>query len=72
MKEYFIKGTIYALFQNLLFYYDSEACNRPSGVVLLEGCYCERLITPTTSLKNKDLSDKQVKTHSNCSPLPLT
>ncbi|KAJ9595041.1 hypothetical protein L9F63_013669, partial [Diploptera punctata] len=33
------------LSDNLLFYYDSESCNRPSGVVLLEGCYCERLIT---------------------------
>ncbi|KAJ4445751.1 hypothetical protein ANN_12436 [Periplaneta americana] len=42
---------------NLLFYYDSESCNRPSGVVLLEGCYCERLITAG---KNKEVADKQV------------
>ncbi|XP_048505314.1 ras-specific guanine nucleotide-releasing factor 2-like isoform X3 [Athalia rosae] len=35
----------FVLYQNLLFYYESESCSRPSGVVLLEGCYCERLIT---------------------------
>ncbi|XP_063232631.1 ras-specific guanine nucleotide-releasing factor 2-like [Bacillus rossius redtenbacheri] len=40
----------------MLFYYDSESCSRPSGVVLLEGCYCERLITAGS--RNKD-SDKQ-------------
>ncbi|XP_015118324.1 ras-specific guanine nucleotide-releasing factor 1 [Diachasma alloeum] len=31
--------------QNLLFYYESETFSRPSGVILLEGCYCDRLIT---------------------------
>ncbi|XP_069694869.1 ras-specific guanine nucleotide-releasing factor 2-like [Periplaneta americana] len=46
----------FVLYQNLLFYYDSESCNRPSGVVLLEGCYCERLITAG---KNKEVADKQ-------------
>ncbi|KAG7203406.1 hypothetical protein KM043_013474 [Ampulex compressa] len=35
----------FVLYQNLLFYYENEACSRPSGVVLLEGCYCDRLIT---------------------------
>ncbi|GAB1868606.1 Ras-specific guanine nucleotide-releasing factor 2-like isoform X1 [Camponotus japonicus] len=35
----------FVLYQNLLFYYESENCSRPSGVVLLEGCYCDRLIT---------------------------
>ncbi|CAH1397598.1 unnamed protein product [Nezara viridula] len=43
--------------QNLLFYYDSESCARPSGVVMLEGCYCERLISPPS--KNKDAPEKQ-------------
>ncbi|KAL0271645.1 UNVERIFIED_CONTAM: hypothetical protein PYX00_008672 [Menopon gallinae] len=42
----------FVLYQNLLFYYESEHGSRPSGVILLEGCYCERLIT--TSSKNKD------------------
>ncbi|KAL6436742.1 hypothetical protein ACFW04_004875 [Cataglyphis niger] len=35
----------FVLYQNLLFYYESENCSRPSGVILLEGCYCDRLIT---------------------------
>ncbi|XP_011638409.1 ras-specific guanine nucleotide-releasing factor 2-like isoform X3 [Pogonomyrmex barbatus] len=35
----------FVLYQNLLFYYENETCSRPSGVVLLEGCYCNRLIT---------------------------
>ncbi|KAF6210296.1 hypothetical protein GE061_013400 [Apolygus lucorum] len=47
----------FILYQNLLFYYDSEHSHRPSGVIMLEGCYCERLISPST--KNKDSSDKQ-------------
>ncbi|XP_014612802.1 PREDICTED: ras-specific guanine nucleotide-releasing factor 2-like [Polistes canadensis] len=35
----------FVLYQNLLFYYESDTCSRPSGVILLEGCYCNRLIT---------------------------
>ncbi|XP_076221381.1 ras-specific guanine nucleotide-releasing factor 1 isoform X3 [Nomia melanderi] len=35
----------FVLYQNLLFYYENEHCSRPNGVVLLEGCYCDRLIT---------------------------
>ncbi|XP_076247856.1 ras-specific guanine nucleotide-releasing factor 1 isoform X2 [Calliopsis andreniformis] len=35
----------FVLYQNLLFYYENENCSRPSGVVFLEGCYCDRLIT---------------------------
>ncbi|XP_053611778.1 ras-specific guanine nucleotide-releasing factor 2-like isoform X4 [Plodia interpunctella] len=31
------------LYQNLLFYYESENSTRPTGVLLLEGSYCERL-----------------------------
>ena len=48
----------FALYQNLLFYYESESSPRPSGVALLEGCYCERLITPS-SVKGKD-NEKQI------------
>ncbi|XP_052122507.1 ras-specific guanine nucleotide-releasing factor 2-like [Frankliniella occidentalis] len=47
----------FILYQNLLFYYDSQSCTRPSGVVMLEGCYCERLIT-SGSKKDNSL-DKQ-------------
>ncbi|KAK4871680.1 hypothetical protein RN001_015804 [Aquatica leii] len=49
----------FVLYQNLMFYYDSEQCHRPSGVLLLEGCYCERLITTGHTSKTKDGSDKQ-------------
>ncbi|XP_031336878.1 ras-specific guanine nucleotide-releasing factor 2-like isoform X2 [Photinus pyralis] len=49
----------FVLYQNLMFYYDSEQCHRPSGVLLLEGCYCERLITTGHTSKAKDGSDKQ-------------
>ncbi|XP_045501446.1 ras-specific guanine nucleotide-releasing factor 1-like [Colias croceus] len=33
----------FILYQNLLFYYESENNSRPTGVLLLEGSYCERL-----------------------------
>jgi len=46
----------FLLFQNLLFYFENETATRPLGVVLLEGSYCERIITP---LKGKE-SEKQV------------
>ncbi|XP_044765264.1 ras-specific guanine nucleotide-releasing factor 2-like isoform X3 [Coccinella septempunctata] len=49
----------FVLYQNLLFYYDSEHCHRPSGILLLEGCYCERLITTGSASKTKDGSDRQ-------------
>ena len=47
----------FALYQNLLFYYENDSTHRPSGVCLLEGCYCERLVTPT--VKGKE-NEKQV------------
>ncbi|KAF0291344.1 Ras-specific guanine nucleotide-releasing factor 1 [Amphibalanus amphitrite] len=40
--------------QNLLFYYESESSSRPSGVILLEGCYCERLIAATAKPKETE------------------
>ncbi|XP_060537024.1 ras-specific guanine nucleotide-releasing factor 2-like [Cylas formicarius] len=49
----------FVLYQNMLFYYDTEHCHRPSGILLLEGCYCERLITPESVSKSKDKFDKQ-------------
>lgn len=36
--------------QNLLFYYDSETSTRPLGLIFLEGCYCERLISAPSYL----------------------
>ena len=34
--------------QNLLFYYDSSESVKPIGVIFLEGCFCERVLNPTT------------------------
>ncbi|XP_069969956.1 ras-specific guanine nucleotide-releasing factor 2 isoform X2 [Penaeus vannamei] len=48
----------FTLYQNLLFYSEGESSVKPSGVIMLEGCYCERLITTNTNTKNKD-TDKQ-------------
>ncbi|KAJ8669556.1 hypothetical protein QAD02_000815, partial [Eretmocerus hayati] len=45
----------FVLYQNILFYYENEGSTRPSGVIMLEGCYCDRLITA----KGKD-ADKQI------------
>ncbi|XP_055314318.1 ras-specific guanine nucleotide-releasing factor 2-like isoform X3 [Sitodiplosis mosellana] len=36
----------FLLYQNLLFYYDNENSSKPSGIIFLEGSYCERLTTP--------------------------
>ena len=47
----------FTLYQNLLFYYENDQAIRPSGVALLEGCYCERYVT--ASAKGKE-NDKQV------------
>ncbi|CAL8318317.1 unnamed protein product [Lota lota] len=32
----------FALYQNLLFYFENDQSTRPSGIYLLEGCTCER------------------------------
>ncbi|XP_062559593.1 ras-specific guanine nucleotide-releasing factor 2-like isoform X2 [Armigeres subalbatus] len=40
----------FVLYQNLLFYYESEQSSRPSGLIFLEGCYCERLVSAPSSL----------------------
>ena len=45
----------FALYQNLLFYYDNESASRASGVCLLEGCFCERVVTPTTKTGEKQV-----------------
>jgi len=54
----------FALYQNLLFYYENETCSKPSGVALLEGCYCERFVATGTGggAKSRCDVDKQVST----------
>ena len=51
----------FILYQNLLFYYENDSSIRPSGVALLEGSYCDRIITPATGHKGKE-SEKLVST----------
>ena len=54
-----------SLLQNLLFYYDSEHSSKPIGVIFLEGCFCERVLNPSTAEKSTDqnkLSEKMVRT----------
>ncbi|XP_042332539.1 ras-specific guanine nucleotide-releasing factor 1 [Sceloporus undulatus] len=45
----------FALLQNMLFYFESDASPRPAGLYLLEGCLCDRAPAP----KPKDPLDKQ-------------
>jgi len=58
-----------ALYQNLLFYYENDSCAKPSGVALLEGSYCERIVATGSgsSAKSRSDVDKQV---SICTPTP--
>ncbi|ELT93796.1 hypothetical protein CAPTEDRAFT_169570 [Capitella teleta] len=49
----------FVLYQNLLFYFESDGCVRPSGVALLEGCYCERLVTATPTSAAKSTKDEK-------------
>ncbi|KAJ6669835.1 hypothetical protein lerEdw1_000384 [Lerista edwardsae] len=52
----------FALYQNLLFYFESEQSTRPAGVYMLEGCSCERALAPkgTSAGSAKDVAlDKQ-------------
>ena len=46
----------FALYQNLLFYYENESASRASAVCLLEGCYCERVVVPTTKPGEKQVT----------------
>ncbi|XP_056142228.1 ras-specific guanine nucleotide-releasing factor 2 [Lampris incognitus] len=49
----------FALYQNVLFYFESEQSARPSGIYLLEGCTCERAPAPKMSAGGKEAMDKQ-------------
>lgn len=51
----------FQLYQNLLFYYDSEQSARPTGVIFLEGCYVERIIAPSTTANSVVLSQTLAK-----------
>uniref|UniRef100_A0A8C9VR36 Ras protein-specific guanine nucleotide-releasing factor 2b n=1 Tax=Scleropages formosus TaxID=113540 RepID=A0A8C9VR36_SCLFO len=48
----------FALYQNILFYFESDQSARPSGIYLLEGCSCERVPAPKMSTVGKETLDK--------------
>ncbi|XP_043516819.1 ras-specific guanine nucleotide-releasing factor 1-like isoform X3 [Frieseomelitta varia] len=43
----------FVLYQNLLFYYENETYSRPSGVILLESSYCDRVMTVKSTEPDK-------------------
>ncbi|XP_076005595.1 ras-specific guanine nucleotide-releasing factor 2 isoform X2 [Genypterus blacodes] len=49
----------FALYQNILFYFESEQSARPAGIYLLEGCTCERAPAPKMSNAGKEALEKQ-------------
>ncbi|KAJ8380671.1 hypothetical protein SKAU_G00014490 [Synaphobranchus kaupii] len=49
----------FALYQNVLFYFENDQSTRPSGIYLLEGCTCERVPAPKVSSVSKETLDKQ-------------
>lgn len=51
----------FALYQNVLFYFENEQSARPSGIYLLEGCTCERAPAPKISTTGKEALEKQVR-----------
>lgn len=54
----------FALYQNVLFYFEGEQSGRPAGMYLLEGCSCERAPAPPRAIVGpggaRDALDKQV------------
>nr|XP_048311855.1 ras-specific guanine nucleotide-releasing factor 2 isoform X1 [Myodes glareolus] len=53
----------FALYQNVLFYFEGEQSGRPAGMYLLEGCSCERTPAPPRTTAGpagaRDALDKQ-------------
>ncbi|XP_034079996.1 ras-specific guanine nucleotide-releasing factor 2 isoform X4 [Gymnodraco acuticeps] len=49
----------FALYQNVLFYFENDQSSRPSGIYLLEGCTCERGPAPKVSAISKEPVEKQ-------------
>ncbi|KAJ0012862.1 hypothetical protein NQD34_017196 [Periophthalmus magnuspinnatus] len=49
----------FALYQNVLFYFENDQSARPSGIYLLEGCACERAPAPKASVIGRDPPERQ-------------
>ncbi|XP_053729906.1 ras-specific guanine nucleotide-releasing factor 2 isoform X1 [Synchiropus splendidus] len=48
----------FALYQNLLFYFENEQSSRPSGIYLLEGCTCERSPAPKVAAVSREAPER--------------
>ncbi|KPM07683.1 ras guanine nucleotide releasing factor-like protein [Sarcoptes scabiei] len=52
----------FVLFQNLLFYYENDHSSKPSGVIFLEGSYCDKMVASTSGKNTANTaSNLQVK-----------
>jgi hypothetical protein len=45
----------FALYQNFLFYYENVNSTKPLGLILLESCYCNRIIANTKNTKEGEI-----------------
>uniref|UniRef100_A0A4W3HN81 Ras protein-specific guanine nucleotide-releasing factor 2b n=1 Tax=Callorhinchus milii TaxID=7868 RepID=A0A4W3HN81_CALMI len=49
----------FALYQNVLFYFDNDQSHRPAGIYLIEGCTCEQVPAPKPPAVGKETPHKQ-------------
>lgn len=61
----------FLLYQNLLFYYENESSPKPSGVILLEGSYCDKVVQPNREHHSsfRDNSTPSASSHQVRNPL---
>ncbi|CAF0754244.1 unnamed protein product [Brachionus calyciflorus] len=45
----------FALYQNFLFYYETVNSTKPLGLIILESCYCNRIVTNTKNTKEGEI-----------------
>ncbi|RWS11512.1 ras guanine nucleotide releasing factor-like protein [Dinothrombium tinctorium] len=50
----------FVVFQNLLFYYENDTSSKPSGLIFLEGSYCDKTVH-SSSGKNSSNAQLQLK-----------
>ena len=45
----------FVLYQNFLFYYENVNSTKPSGLLLLEGCYCNRNVANSKNTREGEI-----------------
>ena len=45
----------FALYQNFLFYYENVNSTKPLGLILLESCYCNKILTDNKNTKKGEI-----------------